>query len=234
MFFPDAIISDFVKQETFCEGLVDLLVAWAALQWSVKWAAPQAGGTGQHQPPESSVKTNVQPCTGAGVTPCTSAGWGRTSPGQFRGRGHVGAGRPRRAWASTVSRSRWMLDIYWATGAGDDSPPRVYEAAAGVLHLDLGSTIQRGRSKLERDQWRAARFGGGGLEQVICEETLGLLSFRRRRLWEEPPEVGRSISEIEPGSSQERVLKSAWQVATRETLTAYGSGWELEHIGFPP
>lgn len=25
--FPDAIISDFVKQETFCEGLVDLLVA---------------------------------------------------------------------------------------------------------------------------------------------------------------------------------------------------------------
>lgn len=44
---------------------------------------------------------------------------------------------------------------------------------------------------------------------MICEETLGLLSFRRRRLWEEPPEVGRSISEIEPGSSQERVLKSA-------------------------
>lgn len=25
--FPDAIIADFVKQETFCEGLVDLLVA---------------------------------------------------------------------------------------------------------------------------------------------------------------------------------------------------------------
>jgi len=30
-------------------------------------------------------------------------------------------------------------------------------------------------------------------------------------------EVGRSIEEMEPGSSQERVVKSAWQAARRET-----------------
>ena len=102
-------------------------------------------------------------------------------------------------------------------------PFLAYEAASGVLYMDLGSTVQGGGSKLEGGQWRAARVVWG-LEQVICEETLGLLSFRRRRLWGDPPEVRRSIEEIEPGSSQEGVLRSPWQVATRETLTAYGSG----------
>lgn len=44
----------------------------------------------------------------------------------------------------------------------------------------------------------------------------------------DPPEVGRSIEEIEPGSSQERVLISAWQVATRETLDCI---WEWLRTG---
>lgn len=77
-----------------------------------------------------------------------------------------------------------------------------------------------------------------GLEQVICEEMLGLLSIRRRRLWGNPAEVGRNIKEIEPGSSQKCVVKSAWQVATSKTLTAYKenilhyeSVRELEHTG---
>lgn len=33
--FPNPIISDFVKQETFSEGLVDPLVTWAAVQWDL-------------------------------------------------------------------------------------------------------------------------------------------------------------------------------------------------------